>query len=149
MQSGRSTCPVSLPVTNFPNYHVRSDGVIVGPKGPLKPNKNSRGYGNVSLVSWVDGKRTVKSHAVHRLVAEEFVPRQHPEQTEVNHKDGDKMHNHPDNLEWLTSTQNKKHATALGLYPTGELHHNWAGGRADHHRREAERTVIRNQYEKE
>lgn len=133
-------------VANYPNYAVREDGVILGPKGPLKPNKNSRGYMNVSLVRWEDGRRYVKSFAVHRLVAEAFVDR--PEgATEVNHKDCDKGHNHPDNLEWLTSSQNKLHATAHGLYPTREQHYRWVGKGRNLEQREARREAVRKQYE--
>ena len=133
-----------LSIPNYPNYSVTADGVIHGPKGPLKPNVNSRGYCNVSLVSWAGGLRKVKSHSVHRLVAEAFLgtPTSY---MEVNHKDGDKTNNPVDNLEWVTSTANKLHATALGLYPTGTQHHNYTDGRSDRGR-VARRATIRQQY---
>lgn len=131
-------------IPNYPNYSVTSDGVVHGPKGPLKPNVNSRGYCNVSLVAWAGGLRKVKSHAVHRLVAEAFLgmPTGY---MEVNHKDGDKTNNPVSNLEWVTSTANKLHATALGMYPTGTQHHNYTDGRSDRGR-VARRATIRQQY---
>lgn len=46
---------------------------------------------------------------VHRLVAECFIPNTESKQT-VNHKDGNKLNNHKDNLEWATVEENSLHA---------------------------------------
>lgn len=52
--------------------------------------------------------------SVHRLVAEMFVldPLSKPH---VNHKDGNKLNNNVDNLEWVTCSENHKHAFKLNL----------------------------------
>ena len=49
---------------------------------------------------------------IHRLVAQAFLPN---EKEQVNHKDGNKLNNHVDNLQWVTQSENMKHAYDTGL----------------------------------
>lgn len=70
-----------------------------------------------------DGSR--KNCLAHVLVAEAFIgPR--PAGCVVNHKNGDKADPRLDNLEYVTPSENHKHALANGLFvpPSGESH--WA-----------------------
>ncbi len=57
----------------------------------------------------------------HRLVLEAFIG-VCPEGKECNHKDGNKLNNRLENLEWVTRSENIKHAYKLGLKkrPSGE-----------------------------
>lgn len=58
--------------------------------------------------------KTVTSF-IHRLVATSFVVC--PDETYiVNHKDGNKTNNHVDNLEWVSLSENGKHAYRLNLH---------------------------------
>jgi hypothetical protein len=73
--------------------------------------KNKMGYIEVATVF---KNRKVTKHLVHRLVAMAFVPGYH-EGRVVNHKNGDKTDNRPENLEWSTPGDNTKHAWETGL----------------------------------
>jgi hypothetical protein len=76
----------------------------------LKPGRNKKGYLTVGLFKEGCPQR---SEYVHRLVAVAFhgaKPGLH-----VNHKDGDKTNNRPENLEWVTIKENNHHAILSGL----------------------------------
>ena len=58
------------------------------------------------------------SASVHRLVAMAFLGEPPSDKVEVNHKDGNKENNAIGNLEWVTRSENMKHAIAkLGMVP--------------------------------
>lgn len=61
------------------------------------------------------------SARVHRLVAAAFIGPE-PQGHEVNHINGDRFDNRVENLEYVTSSENKQHAFANGLIPSGEEH---------------------------
>lgn len=53
--------------------------------------------------------------SVSRSVLMAFVREPRPGE-EANHKDGDSFNNHIGNLGWVSSSENKKHATRMGAY---------------------------------
>lgn len=63
------------------------------------------GYLAVSLQ--IKGER--RHFYIHRIFAEKYVDG-YSECKEVNHKDGNKLNNHVDNLEWVTRSENTQHA---------------------------------------
>lgn len=83
----------------------------------LKLALSSKGHLRAHL--YKDGK--TKLLFVHVLVAKAFIP--NPENKPcVNHKDGNKQNNSIDNLEWVTQSENVKHAYETGLKKSGCEH---------------------------
>lgn len=72
------------------------------------------------VILFKNGKRKVC--LVHRLVAESFIPNQY-NLPQVNHKDGNKLNNNVDNLEWCTAQENQLHAFAIGLKTPNITHY--------------------------
>lgn len=76
----------------------------------LAQNTKRNGYKTVDLCK--DGK--VTTMLVHRLVAETFLP--NPAGLRfVNHKDSNRANNRAENLEWVTSSENRRHGMAHGF----------------------------------
>ena len=72
---------------------------------------NEKGYIRVALCK----NNKVKHLYLHRLIALTFIP--NPEnKPEVNHKDGNKLNNNINNLEWSTRKENMNHARDTGLW---------------------------------
>lgn len=91
-------------------YQVSNFGNVKNQHGKiLKTYKINSGYLCLKLHD-ATGKRS--SHLVHRLVATAFLDNP---KTEVNHIDGNKHNNTLTNLEWCTSSENKRHALYTGL----------------------------------
>lgn len=76
----------------------------------LTPFIGKRGYVTVDLSK--DKQRTHKY--IHQLIAVAFIPNPN-NYTVINHKDGRKLNNSIDNLEWCTDKMNKQHASDMGL----------------------------------
>lgn len=98
------------PIRGHPQYEINRRGEIRSKRSGqvLKPWDDCRGYLRVRL----DGQ-TLK---VHILVASAFVPNPDPaRKTIVNHKTGDKHDNRASQLEWVSPSENTKHAWAMGL----------------------------------
>ena len=75
----------------------------IGTTMKLRQNKN--GYMQIGLTKHNVRKMTY----VHRLIAETFI--ENPDnKSQINHKDGDKLNNSVENLEWVTASENLKHS---------------------------------------
>lgn len=87
----------------------RANGVV-DVKETILSSKISAGYRQVVLY-----RNAIRNmQLVHRLVCSAFHNNsQHLPQ--VNHKDGNKLNNNSDNLEWVTRSQNQLHAYSTGL----------------------------------
>lgn len=103
------------PIPGFEGkYEVGDNGEVryvrAGHSRPLKQKFNKHtGYMSVCLINGGGEKPTYK--AVHRLVAEAFIP--NPDGLAfVNHKDEDKTNNNVENLEWCTPQYNSEYSKA-------------------------------------
>jgi hypothetical protein len=100
-------------------YHISDHGRIKsfkwGKEKNLKPHL-SNGYLRIGICT--KGKR--KLVKVHRLVAKAFIENTE-NKLEINHKDGNKLNNHIDNLEWSTRKENINHAWQNGLFESTRL----------------------------
>jgi hypothetical protein len=97
-------------VRSLSRYRENHRAVQHVPEIILKEYIGRWGYALVKLCS--NGK--AKEMKVHRLVAEAFLNT--PEKDQVNHKDGNKLNNSVENLEWCTGSENMQHAYDNGLH---------------------------------
>jgi hypothetical protein len=118
-------------IEGFSNYQISSEGRIrrctcgnrtrVG--FTLKGGLHRDGYHQVTLRK--DDAKGQAGFQTHKLVALAFLGIR-PIGHDINHKDGNKLNNRLDNLEYVTRSYNLKHAIRLGLrasfYKPGDAH---------------------------
>lgn len=104
------------PIPGFKLYEITRSGKVRNiATGKIHVgNLCGSGYWNHHLVR-DNGKQLVIG--LHRLIAFTFIPNDDPEKIVVNHIDGNKLNNEPENLEWLTILENIIHAGKSGLSP--------------------------------
>lgn len=103
----------------YPDYLISPKGDIYSLKKRrlLKQKIQSNGYYTVCVFDKYGKEKTV---LVHRLVAMAYIP--NPEnKPQINHIDGNKQNNHVSNLEWVTGSENQKHAYRNGLNKFDEV----------------------------
>lgn len=93
----------------YTNYEISTSGqvrrIYKNHSRKLTPYTGTDGYVYVTITI----KCISHSRAVHRLVAQTFIP--NPEnKPQVNHLDGNKTNNNLLNLEWATSSENIMHS---------------------------------------
>lgn len=93
-------------------YQISSHGRLRSNKGMLvrKLYITQLGYQCITLNR--NGRK--KTFKIHRLVASAFIANPDNKKS-VNHKDGNKLNNCTENLEWTTHAENIKHAYEIGL----------------------------------
>lgn len=102
----------------------------------MRVNHTKEGYEIITLTK-------TRKYLVHRLVAETFL--ENPEnKKEVNHKDLNKQNNEVDNLEWVSHSENMKHAYTNGVIqlPEGGKETQWKRVLTDEQVREIRNTYI-------
>lgn len=102
------------PISLNEKYEISSEGRVRNRKTGriLKPS-----CGRYAMVCLGYDKRAL----VHRLVAQAFCEKAEGA-NQVNHKNGDRLDNRADNLEWVTPSQNHTHSRRVLLQCRGEDH---------------------------
>lgn len=93
-------------------YQITTEGKLFNTKTNrwLKGQVNKNGYLTYNIT--IDGVN--KRLYAHRMVAETYIPT-NDKKLQVNHKDGNKLNNSIENLEWCTCSENINHAMDTGL----------------------------------
>lgn len=112
----------------FPDYSISSAGRVrrdtaacgTQPGRILRLRLNPKGYVSVELQK----QKRARNCFVHRLVALAFIGEPPLSSPFINHKNGIKTDNTPDNLEWVSSSENKAHAVAHGFVALGSRNGN-------------------------
>ena len=101
----------------LPKYEISVRGEIRNAKTKrvLKAQSNGTGYLRIKIAG--------SSYNMHRLVAETFIPNLNA-LPQVNHIDGCKTNNSVANLEWVTQSENIKHAFKTGVMKSNLLDYN-------------------------
>jgi len=104
-------------IPGFPNYTISTDGIVYSNQAGripkiIKSRIDRAGYVTVRL----SANGHVTTFFLHRLVAQVYIPNP-TNLTHVNHINGDKLDNRPDNLEWVSHAVNILHAHRTGLIP--------------------------------
>ncbi len=101
----------------YSNYTVDAEGNVYGKQGVRKTCEVTNGYVGIGVSK--EGKP--KTYRLHRFIWES-INGMIPEGLQINHIDGNKRNNKPDNLELCTARENVINAFKLGLSkgPRGE-----------------------------
>jgi hypothetical protein len=97
---------------SYPTYEVSNTGKIRNKETQHERVSyvDRRGYECITIpLSKIDGKAKYLCVKLHRAVACTFIPNPENKET-VNHKDGNKLNNHVNNLEWNTTSENHEHS---------------------------------------
>lgn len=100
------------PVEGYSNYLISDDGRVFSLTSNRLLTIQTRKDGYKVIILWKDNKG--KNKYIHRLVLKHFGSAGRNET--VNHIDGDKGNNHISNLEWMSYSDNNKHARDTGLW---------------------------------
>ena len=115
-------------IPNHSHYEISNTGKVRSWKVPrskkialepkiLKNKLNKKtGYYNVTIY---DDSGILKTHYIHRLVAQTFMPTKDSKHTVVRHLDDNRLNNNVDNLAWGNQKDNAKDAILNGKIPVG------------------------------
>jgi len=93
------------PIPEHPNYKASTDGKIWDTEFAADGR-----WLNTCIINtgYLKVRIDKVNKLIHRLVAQTFIPNPNNKSI-VHHKDGNKLNNYVDNLEWVTQSENIKH----------------------------------------
>ena len=95
-------------IDGYPNYEASTMGRVRTKYGIVKPSPNSRT--NRYYICMVDENGKRHNLILARVIAGTFCEGHTEEANTVNHKDGDTHNNKAENLEWVSQSDNNRHA---------------------------------------
>lgn len=96
----------SLSFIGLNNFTIDDTGIIRKYYNGTFIRKYTGNTNNTGYMVWYYAH---KCYLIHRLVAQAFIPNPNKCKT-VNHKDGNKLNNNVNNLEWCTQLENNVHS---------------------------------------
>ncbi|ELQ8980644.1 HNH endonuclease [Klebsiella pneumoniae] len=89
------------------------DNLLITTNGDIQNTKTGNWLvGDVNNVGYRRVRSNRKRYFVHRLVAMEYIPNPN-NLPQVNHKNGNKLDNRVENLEWCTASYNSNHRSNI------------------------------------
>lgn len=107
-------------VNEINRFEISNDGSLRNKytQHIYKLHTNNEGYFQVCVS--LGSRKNKKNIKIHIAVANTFIDNKQGQNMDVNHKDGNKLNNLLNNLEWCTHSHNIIHALKNGLIKTGE-----------------------------
>ncbi len=112
-------------INAFPDYFVSEEGKVFSTRvnrelSPIRDWYGPTPYFYVCLYNGTEKKK----YAIHKLVAEHFLPPKPFEEAVIRHLNCDSLDNKAENLVWGSKSEDRMDSVRIGNIPTGSQHRN-------------------------
>ena len=101
-------------IEHYPNYEVSPEGIVRNRTTGTNIRWQDDGCGYKMIKLYNEHTPKGRMCLIHRVVLSTYLP--NDSNLDVNHIDGNKANNWLHNLEWVTKSENTKHAHKTGLF---------------------------------